>query len=163
MTVNKKAGNTAFFSILMLTVCFAAVTAGTLFYRSLQPDVETLNETDVYWQDEEWKVVNFFAPWCAPCLREIPALNQLHSVSEKTYRILGVAYDGGTKAELLTLTSQLKIEFDVIDTSDPVELPMVYPDYLPATYLVSPQGKVVKTLYGEQTEQSIIDNLQAIM
>ena len=40
-------------------------------------------------------IVNFWAPWCAPCRREIPALIDLQEdYRERGVRILGIALDG---------------------------------------------------------------------
>ena len=35
-------------------------------------------------------ILNFMAPWCAPCLKEIPTLSRLARTSEGTIRIQGV-------------------------------------------------------------------------
>lgn len=46
----------------------------------------------------DWKgnilVVNFWAPWCAPCRREVPALIKLHEeFAQQGVRVLGIAFD----------------------------------------------------------------------
>ena len=40
-------------------------------------------------------VVNFWAPWCAPCRREIPALIEIQQAyAARGVRIIGIAFDG---------------------------------------------------------------------
>lgn len=45
----------------------------------------------------EWKqplqLINFWAPWCAPCRREIPALIQIQQQYADTLQIIGLAFD----------------------------------------------------------------------
>lgn len=45
------------------------------------------------WQDQ-LLLINFWAPWCAPCRREIPSLIQLQrEYAERGVKILGIAFD----------------------------------------------------------------------
>ena len=46
----------------------------------------------------DWKgnilIVNFWAPWCAPCRREVPTLIKYHrEFAQRGVRVLGIAYD----------------------------------------------------------------------
>ena len=54
-----------------------------------------------------WVLVNFWAPWCPPCLREIPdlvALQQKH----KDLQVIGVAVMYGSRKEVMdTVDKQL--------------------------------------------------------
>ncbi len=48
---------------------------------------------------EDWRgeilVVNFWAPWCLPCRREIPTLIELQTThAEDQVKVLGIALDG---------------------------------------------------------------------
>lgn len=46
------------------------------------------------WQGE-LLIVNFWAPWCAPCRREIPALIEIQQqYAARGVRVLGLAFDG---------------------------------------------------------------------
>ncbi len=51
-------------------------------------------------RSEDFLVVNFWAPWCAPCRREIPALIQVHQeLSDQGVSVLGIAFDGKEAVE----------------------------------------------------------------
>ncbi len=46
----------------------------------------------------DWKgnilIVNFWAPWCAPCRREVPSLIKIHrEYAQQGVRVLGIALD----------------------------------------------------------------------
>ena len=46
------------------------------------------------WQGE-LLIVNFWAPWCAPCRREIPALIEIQQeYAARGVKVLGLAFDG---------------------------------------------------------------------
>jgi len=145
---------------VVITIVAAGI-AGWLAYQSTQYDFQTLDGETYSWNKlhGEWTVINYFAPWCAPCLREIPALNRLHRSLENDVQIIGVSYDGGSLQVLQQLVIDLNVEFDVLNTSDDITLPMAFPGYLPATYLISPSGEVAQTLYGEQTETALRERL----
>lgn len=111
---------------------------------------------------EQWLVINYWAEWCAPCRKEIPELNRVHSeLQDKGVRVLGVNYDQLQGAALLADSQLLGIEFPVlsVDPAQRFNLPAV--QGLPATYIVNAQGRLVRQLRGEQTAQSILNVLQA--
>jgi len=113
------------------------------------------------WQGK-WLVVNYWAEWCAPCRKEIPELNLLHSESEQTGAVvLGVNYDGLTGERLESLSHEMGIEFPVLE-ADPrerwgAELPAV----LPSTLIVDPSGKLSQVLVGPQHYEDLIRAVSA--
>ena len=155
MTETKNNLKKPVFLFAVLLICVLAVAGGMMVSQMIRADARTLSGAKVHWNSGNWKVVNFFAAWCAPCLREIPALNTLHDSIGENVKFYGVSYDGGSQQELQQLVDELNVAFPVLDTSTDTTLPMKYPDYLPATYLISPDGKVADALYGEQTEASL--------
>ena len=163
MTETKYKLNKSVFFAVAVILGTLAIVAGVQVSRLIQTDAKTLSGANIRWADENWKVVNFFAPWCAPCLREIPVFNALNELSTNKVKVIGISYDDASLGELQALVKKLNVQFDVIDTSAAVSLPMPYPDYLPATYIITPQGKVAETLYGEQTEASLHQKLSQIL
>lgn len=107
------------------------------------------------WQDFEGQrlIVNFWAEWCAPCLEEIPELNQLHSKAGQS--VLGVNFDRPDLKELQRQIKLLNVEFPVIFTETGQRMTNLTPQVLPTTYVFDQNGLLLKKLVGPQTQQTI--------
>ena len=70
------------------------------------------------WTDERAKeaskpvVVNFWATWCGPCVREIPALQSLHHSGEVT--VIAVSLDKGGRADVQPFVEEQGIDYPVV-------------------------------------------------
>lgn len=117
------------------------------------------NQGEQYrWQELEgdYVIVNYFAEWCAPCLRELPELNEFYLEHGASAKLFGVSFDGLSNTQLAELRDQYEIEFPLILNQPPANLPFPAPGMLPATYVVTPSGEVKGPLLGEQTEASLL-------
>lgn len=94
-------------------------------------------------------LVNYFAPWCAPCLREIPLLEAL--AREGQTAVVMVNYDPATPAELAKLAGQYRIKVPLLIARQEASLPFPRPAGLPTSYLLNGEGKLQQTLVGELT------------
>ncbi|HDO1382200.1 TPA: TlpA family protein disulfide reductase [Aeromonas veronii] len=103
-------------------------------------------------------LVNYFAPWCAPCLREMPRLNALAAEGQIT--VVAINYDPTTPAELDKLAAQYRIKVPLLIANEDARLPFPRPSGLPTSYLLDSEGKLKQTLVGE-LGQSQIDALKA--
>ncbi|WP_421206619.1 TlpA family protein disulfide reductase [Aeromonas sp. 601027] len=92
-------------------------------------------------------LVNYFAPWCAPCLREIPLLEAL--AHEGQTAVVMVNYDPATPAELAKLAGQYHIKVPLLIARQEASLPFPHPAGLPTSYLLDGEGKLQQTLVGE--------------
>jgi thiol-disulfide isomerase/thioredoxin len=96
----------------------------------------------------KWVVVNFWATWCNPCLKEIPDLDAFDK-SRDDVDVIGMDYE---EIERPDMEAFLKTH----SFSYPVAIVDVYkglPDFpiprgLPMTYLIAPDGKVAKEFLG---------------
>lgn len=101
----------------------------------------------------QWRVINYWAIWCAPCREEIPELNALDRDTELL--VYAVNYDGKKGAELRSQAAELGIAFALLEEDPGAELGIEKPRVLPTTLLVTPQGQVSDTLVGPQTRDSL--------
>ena len=101
-----------------------------------------------------WTVINYWAEWCKPCIKEIPELNALDTKYPQV-AVLGVNFDGVTGDELNAQMATLGIDFPVLEQEPSGILGVDLPSVLPATFILDPDGKLVHTLIGPQTLESL--------
>jgi len=110
-------------------------------------------------------LVNFWATWCAPCVREMPLLQGLADQYPERLNVVGVAIDDPGKAA--EFVERLEIDYpNLIGTSDVRETQKRFgnPDgMLPYTVLIDAKGVVRWRHLGELEEAMLRDTLQPFL
>jgi thiol-disulfide isomerase/thioredoxin len=103
----------------------------------------------------KWVVVNFWATWCNPCLKEIPDLDAFDK-SRADVEVIGLAYEEIEQAEMLAFLDHHAISYPiaVIDVYSP-PADFETPRGLPMTYLIAPDGRVARKFLGPITSTEI--------
>lgn len=103
----------------------------------------------------QWKgkalVVNFWAPWCAPCVEEMPELDELAAESaKKNINIIGIGID--SPANIAQFAEKFKISYPLyVSGLRGTELAREFGNKaggLPYTVLIGADGQVRKTYLG---------------
>lgn len=144
---------------VMVVMVYAALLAGCGESASVtgpsDPEFSTASGDTLAWESlrGEWVLVNYWAEWCKPCLKEIPELNDVDGLEKVT--VLGVNYDGVTGEELVQLGDRMGIGFTMLAKDPAADLGWEVPQGLPATFVVAPDGSLSDTLMGAQTEADL--------
>lgn len=128
----------------------AKATSGNTIFTTLKNKQITLKSLK-----GKWVVLNYWASWCKPCYKEIPALNAFAKKYKDKVVVMGISYDQLEPDQLPALVKKMKIEFTTLKYDPGMEVGIEHVPGLPATYIINPKGKLVKTLLGEQTENSL--------
>ena len=109
----------------------------------------------------KWVVVNFWATWCNPCLKEIPDLNAFDK-SREDVEVIGLAYEEIEKADMQAFLSEHVISYPiaVVDVYSP-PADFETPRGLPMTYLIAPDGKVARKFLGPVTSAELAAAMDA--
>jgi len=102
-----------------------------------------------------WLLINYWAEWCKPCLKELPELNRFNRELEKTAVVYAVNFDGLQGEKLQQAVSKLGIEVPVLNEDPSIKLGFKRPEALPTTYVFGPDGKLREVLQGEQTFETL--------
>ena len=103
----------------------------------------------------KWVVVNFWATWCAPCLKEMPDLSALDKDNDHI-EVIGLAYEEIEVDELKAFLEERPVVYPIaiLDVYNP-PADFATPRGLPLTYLIAPDGKVAKQFLGPVTGREI--------
>ena len=133
----------------------------SLFLGCSQPDLLTSENKKVYLDDlkGKWILINYWADWCPPCIKEIPELNKLNSQFGDQVSVFLFNFDRLEGNELRKQLLKIKAEIPSL-ISDPQ---LIYnydvPDALPVTFVIDKEGKLSMTLKGPQTLEEIKEAL----
>ncbi len=110
---------------------------------------------DLASQRGKWVLVNNWATWCAPCLKEMPDLSALAAMRQDI-RVIGLANDDIAPTELQAFLDKHPVVYPVAQV-DPMQPPAGFGPVpvLPVTWLVAPDGKVAKVFAGPVTAAMI--------
>jgi thiol-disulfide isomerase/thioredoxin len=117
------------------------------------------------WQGEIL-LVNFWAPWCAPCRREIPALIKIQrDYASHGVRVLGISFDG--EEQVRRFAEEYQIDYPLFLTGNRSAMYNAAFDNpsgsLPYTALLDRNQRILFQHNGELTSQQMREQLDALL
>jgi len=112
-----------------------------------------------------WVLLNFWATYCKPCVDEMPALNRLYlEYKEQGLVVLGVSIDEDAAA-YRRFVRAMGIDFPTALDSQGKVMRQYGTRLVPETYLIDPQGRVVRKYVNWQdwTSPEIVNYLRSLL
>jgi len=158
------------FSLLCIAVlCVACAGQASPVPGAAAPSLAlpTLAGDTVRLDDFAGKVVliNFWASWCEPCVREMPRLQQWYEqYGDDGLVVLGVnTLYQDSRTEMEAFVQQFEITYPMLLDAEGEQSRRWLAQPLPRSYVVDRQGVVRWTRLGEVTEESFEENIAPLL
>ena len=162
---------------LVVAVALLSMLGGAALYELLQPpapgapattapiELQAIPLTDLGQRETvvgDWRgellLVNFWAPWCAPCRREIPSLLEIRrEYAARGFEVLGIAFDG--EDQVRRFAEEYAIDYPLFLVRDRAAMYNAAFDNssgsLPFTALVDRDLRIIYRHNGEMTLQAL--------
>ena len=123
--------------------------------RKPLPDFAFLDAKDGERKLADWRgktvLVNFWATWCAPCVKEMPSLDKLQAeMGKASFAVLPLSLDGPTRSKVAPFYESTKLaNLDIwFDRGRKVQQALDV-SLLPTSILIDAQGREIGRLEGE--------------
>jgi len=103
----------------------------------------------------KWLIINYWADWCPPCIKEMPELSAFYESNKDEVLVLAFNFDELEGSELKEQILRFKVEIPSLLTNPKELYGWQPPEILPATYIIGPQGTLRESVIGPQTQESL--------
>ena len=103
-------------------------------------------------------IIDFWATWCAPCVRQIPVLNAFQAAHYGEVSVLGIAVDSQGIEVVAPFAAEHGIQYPVLVGDE--SLAQEYGAFgFPSLYVIAPDGHIVANHVGVISEEELEEAL----
>ncbi len=109
-------------------------------------------------------LVNFWATWCGPCVKEIPDLIKLkEEFGEKNFEIIGVSIDRAI-TPVVEFSKNVGINYLLLHDPESKLIDAFGGSVgIPTTYLIDHEGKIISKYIGARTKEAFANDIVKIL
>jgi peroxiredoxin len=125
--------------------------------------LESLDGKTVHLSDFRGKgvLLNFWATWCQPCKIEMPWFAELQKqYGPQGLQIVGIAMDDASPKEIGEFAQDLGVNYPILVGKEAVGDAYGGVQFLPATFYIGRDGKVIDKVFGLKGRGEIEDSIK---
>jgi peroxiredoxin len=125
--------------------------------------LQSLDGKTVHLSDFRGKAVllNFWATWCQPCKIEMPWFAELQKqYGPEGLQVVGIAMDDASPGDIAKFARDLGVNYPVLLGKEAVGDAYGGVQFLPATFYIGRDGKVVDRVFGLKSRGEIEDDIK---
>ena len=109
-------------------------------------------------------LLNFWATWCEPCKIEMPWFIDLQKkYGAQGFQVVGVAMDDASPSDIADFAKKMGVNYPIVIGKETVGDQYGGLPYLPSTFYIDRDGKVIERVFGLRSRSEIESNIQKAM
>jgi thiol-disulfide isomerase/thioredoxin len=109
-------------------------------------------------------IVDFWATWCQPCIKELPDLNALyHEQDPEKFAMVGITIQSGSYDDVKPFIEELGIEYPVVMGDEAVETGFGGIIGFPTKFVIGPDWKIYKKYLGGDVKEDIEQDVEDLL
>ncbi|HVO61687.1 MAG TPA: TlpA disulfide reductase family protein [Terriglobales bacterium] len=125
--------------------------------------LESLDGRTVHLADFRGKgvLLNFWATWCQPCKIEMPWFEELQKeYGSQGLQVVGIAMDDASKEDIAKFAKEMGVNYPILLGKESVGDAYGGVQFLPSTFFIDRDGKVVDRIFGLRSRSEIEDDIK---
>jgi peroxiredoxin len=125
--------------------------------------LESLDGRTVHLADYRGKgvLLNFWATWCQPCKIEMPWFEELQKeYGSQGLQVVGIAMDDASKEDIAKFAKEMGVNYPILLGKESVGDAYGGVQFLPSTFFIDRDGKVVDRIFGLRSRSEIEDDIK---
>ena len=152
--------------VLALALGFSVIASAQVGTKAPDFTLKNADGQDVTLSDLKGKVVlvNFWATWCGPCVREIPDFLEVYDeYKDKGFEIIGVSLDRTGWKVVTPFVDKMHMTYPVVVGNNEVVTAFGGFNAIPTTFLIDRKGTLVDRHTGLMTKADLVAKLKKLL
>ena len=150
---------------LRITFAVLIISASTLAVQAADTDDYQLRDMDgnLYRVSDyrgKWLIINFWATWCAPCIKEMPELERFYRENKSSAQVWGVTFEDTDKTKILEYIHRLGVTYPILGYGQDPLTGFGTVRVLPTTFVIDTDGLFLHRFEGPITRQDLSRAIQ---
>lgn len=109
----------------------------------------------------KWLVINFWASWCPPCIKEMPELENFYQNNKEIAEVWGVTFEDSNIAGIKDFVKKLNVNYPILGFGQDPKTGYGLVTVLPTTFIIDRRGQFLHRFEGPITEADIVNMISA--
>ena len=110
----------------------------------------------------KWLIINFWATWCPPCIKEMPELEHFYQENKTTAHMWGVTFEDSDETKIREFIKRLGVTYPILGYGQDPLTGFGTVNVLPTTFIIDPKGLFFHRFEGPITSQEIADAIPGL-
>ena len=108
----------------------------------------------------KWLIINFWATWCTPCLKEMPELEKFYQANRHRADVWGVTFEDTDIDAIRRYVARLGVTYPILGYGQDPKTGYGEVTGLPTTFVIDPEGNFLRKFEGPIGADDLVEAIR---